>query len=59
MEGQETRQGETVGLVGTSGRATGAHLHYEVRMHSTPVNPYRFLARVAGINAPSKTDLPF
>ena len=59
VEGQETRQGEIVGLVGTSGRSTGSHLHYEVRMHSTPVNPYRFLARAATITAPSKPDLPF
>ncbi len=60
VEGQETRQGETVGLVGTSGRATGSHLHYEVRMHSTPVNPYRFLARATTANSPSRSDdLPF
>jgi len=44
MEGEEIRQGETLGLVGMTGRATGPHLHYEVRIHATPVNPYRFLA---------------
>jgi murein DD-endopeptidase MepM/ murein hydrolase activator NlpD len=59
VEGQETRQGEIVGLVGSSGRATGTHLHYEVRMHSTPVNPYRFLARTATIQASEKHDFPF
>jgi murein DD-endopeptidase MepM/ murein hydrolase activator NlpD len=26
-----------------SGRATAPHLHYEVRIHNTPVNPYRYL----------------
>jgi murein DD-endopeptidase MepM/ murein hydrolase activator NlpD len=57
--GQETRQGEVIGLVGSSGRATGSHLHYEVRMHSTPVNPYRFLARAASIKSTAKNDLPF
>ena len=36
MEGQEIRQGEILGAVGTSGRSTGAHLHYEVRVGSTP-----------------------
>jgi murein DD-endopeptidase MepM/ murein hydrolase activator NlpD len=43
MEGQEIRQGEVLGAVGSTGRSTGAHLHYEVRVASTPVNPYRFL----------------
>lgn len=47
MEGEEIRQGETLGLVGMTGRATGPHLHYEVRIHSTPVNPYRFLAHAS------------
>lgn len=47
IEGQEIRQGETLGLVGNSGHTTGTHLHYEVRIHSTPVNPYRFLARAS------------
>ena len=47
MPGDEIRQGETVGNVGMTGRATGPHLHYEVRIHSTPVNPYRFLAHAS------------
>ncbi len=45
IEGEEIRQGEVVGRVGSTGRSTGSHLHYEVRVHSTPVNPYRFVAR--------------
>jgi len=47
LEGAEIRQGETLGLVGMTGRATGPHLHYEVRIRSTPVNPYRFLAHAS------------
>lgn len=54
MEGEEIRQGETLGNVGMTGRATGPHLHYEVRIHSTPVNPYRFLAH-ASIGPTSQT----
>jgi murein DD-endopeptidase MepM/ murein hydrolase activator NlpD len=49
IEGQEIRQGEVLGEVGSSGRSTGSHLHYEVRIHTTPVNPYRFLMRPAAI----------
>ena len=42
-EGQRIRRGQTVGAVGASGRATGAHLHYEVRVHNSPVDPSRYL----------------
>lgn len=45
MEGQSIRKGERVGAVGSSGRSTGPHLHYEVRVGGVPVNPYRFLSR--------------
>ena len=43
-------QGEVLGAVGTTGRSTGVHLHYEVRIGSTPVNPYRFLARASVVH---------
>jgi len=58
MEGQEIRQGEVVGRVGSSGRTTAPHLHYEVRMGQAPVNPYRFLARAAVLQDVKK-DFPF
>lgn len=41
--GQEVSRGQIIGYVGMSGRATGPHLHYEVRIHNTPVNPHRYL----------------
>lgn len=41
--GQEVREGQVIGYVGMSGRSTGPHLHYEVRIHNTPVNPHRYL----------------
>ncbi len=41
--GQQVSRGQVIGYVGMSGRSTGPHLHYEVRIHSTPVNPYRYL----------------
>jgi murein DD-endopeptidase MepM/ murein hydrolase activator NlpD len=42
-EGQTVRRGQTVGAVGASGRATGPHLHYEVRVAGVPVDPGRYL----------------
>jgi murein DD-endopeptidase MepM/ murein hydrolase activator NlpD len=41
--GQEVHRGNTIGYVGLSGRSTGPHLHYEVRINDTPVNPYKYL----------------
>jgi murein DD-endopeptidase MepM/ murein hydrolase activator NlpD len=58
--GQEVRRGELVGAVGSSGRVTAPHLHYEVRMGGAPVNPYLYLAK-AGVfqSIPAKQDFPF
>ena len=41
--GQCVHRGDTIGYVGTSGRTTGPHLHYEVRINDVPVNPYKYL----------------
>jgi murein DD-endopeptidase MepM/ murein hydrolase activator NlpD len=42
-EGQAIRRGEPIGAVGASGRVTGTHLHYEVRVAGAPVDPRRYL----------------
>jgi murein DD-endopeptidase MepM/ murein hydrolase activator NlpD len=42
-EGQELAVGDVVGKVGSSGRSTGPHLHYEVRRNGDALNPVRFL----------------
>ncbi|HTW59250.1 MAG TPA: M23 family metallopeptidase [Terriglobales bacterium] len=41
--GQAVHRGDVIGYIGTSGRSTGPHLHYEVRINDTPVNPYKYL----------------
>ena len=41
--GQSIHRGDTIGYVGLSGRSTGPHLHYEVRINDVPVNPYKYL----------------
>src|SRR5579872_3567258 len=58
IDGQEIRQGELVGAVGATGRVTAPHLHYEVRVHKAPVNPYRYLQGKPVIQQ-AKVDLPF
>jgi len=45
-EGETVHRGDVVGYVGSSGRSTGAHLHYEVRIQDTPVNPHKYLRTV-------------
>ena len=43
VPGQHVTRGQVIGYVGQSGRATGPHLHYEVRVHNVPVNPHKYL----------------
>ncbi len=41
--GQKVKRGDKIAEVGTSGKTTGPHLHYEVRLNSIPVNPMRYI----------------
>jgi Peptidase family M23 len=43
VDGQNVVKGQVIGYVGHSGKATGSHLHYEVQVHNTAVNPHKYL----------------
>lgn len=60
VAGQEVRRGDVIALSGVSGRTTGPHLHYEVRLQGTPVNPYPYLAKSdVALPSPAPKDFPF
>lgn len=42
-EGQAVSRGDIIGFMGQSGRATGVHLHYEVRLNGRPINPKPYM----------------
>jgi len=53
--GEQVKEGQIIGYVGTSGRSTGPHLHYEVRIRNTPVNPHKYLRETMDQLASSTT----
>src|SRR5690606_15166507 len=47
-EGDSVAAGEVLGFVGETGRSSGPHLHFEVRVHGSPVDPFVYLPPPSG-----------
>jgi murein DD-endopeptidase MepM/ murein hydrolase activator NlpD len=58
VPGQEIRRGEILGFSGNTGRTTSPHLHFEVRLGGSAVNPYPYLTHSA-VMQQIRPDLPF
>lgn len=57
LPGQEVHGGQVIALSGKTGHVTGPHLHYEVRLAGTPVNPYKYLSKRPGTTTAERTSL--
>ncbi len=58
IPGQEVRMGEVIAHSGNTGRVTAPHVHFEVRLGGSPVNPYPYLTRSVMLQQVTP-DLPF
>ena len=53
VPGETVQAGDPIGLVGTTGRSTGEHLHWELRIYGVAVDPMPFLSRpILGVSSP-------
>jgi murein DD-endopeptidase MepM/ murein hydrolase activator NlpD len=55
-EGQMVKRGEVVAYVGTTGRSTGPHVHYEVQVDGVTVNPMKYIIDQSGLKFANESD---
>jgi len=55
-EGQQVMRGDVVAYVGMTGRTTGPHVHYEVQVNGTTVNPMKYVVDPAGMKFASDAE---
>jgi murein DD-endopeptidase MepM/ murein hydrolase activator NlpD len=55
-EGQQVRRGDVIAHVGMTGRTTGPHVHYEVQVNGTTVNPIKYVVDPTGVKFASDTE---
>lgn len=53
-KGQKIKRGDVIGLIGSTGRSTGPHLHYEIRRNDRRINPGKFIKVASTLKASSK-----
>jgi len=56
--GQEVQAGDVIGQIGSTGRSTGPHLHFEVRINGRAVNPRPFLETAPHVLEEARADAP-